>query len=89
MKTKPASFEQCLAAASDDKRPALEKLRKAIRAAAPAAEECVSYGLAAFRLDGRPPVPHAAKTCPASCTTCIINQQNAISEAMKTARWAV
>ena len=37
---------------SDDKRPALEALRKTIRAAAPKAEECISYGLAAFRHDG-------------------------------------
>ena len=38
---------------SDDKRAALEKLRKTIKAAAPKAEEHISYGLAAFRLDGR------------------------------------
>jgi uncharacterized protein YdhG (YjbR/CyaY superfamily) len=36
-----------------DKRAALEKLRKDIRAAAPKAEECISYGLAAFRLNGK------------------------------------
>jgi len=54
MATKPTTFDECLAAVSDDKRAALEKLRKVIRAAAPKAEECVSYGLAAFRLDGRP-----------------------------------
>jgi uncharacterized protein YdhG (YjbR/CyaY superfamily) len=45
---------------SADKRAALEKLRKAIRAAAPKAEECISYGLAAFRLDGRPLVAFGA-----------------------------
>jgi uncharacterized protein YdhG (YjbR/CyaY superfamily) len=38
----------------DDQRAALEKLRKTIRAAAPQAEECISYELAAFRHDGRP-----------------------------------
>jgi len=37
---------------SDDKRATLEKLRKTIRAAAPKAEECISYGLAAFRQNG-------------------------------------
>ena len=39
---------------SDDKRAALEKLRKAIRTAAPKAEEGFSYGLPAFRLNGKP-----------------------------------
>jgi uncharacterized protein YdhG (YjbR/CyaY superfamily) len=36
-----------------DQRAALEKLRKMIRAAAPGAEECLSYQLPAFRLDGK------------------------------------
>ena len=38
---------------SDYQRAALEKLRKTIRAAAPKTEECISYQLPAFRLDGR------------------------------------
>ena len=38
---------------SHDKRAALEKLRKTIRATAPKAEECISYQLPAFRLNGR------------------------------------
>ncbi|MEP7309082.1 MAG: DUF1801 domain-containing protein [Acidobacteriota bacterium] len=42
-----------LAQLTDDKRAALQKLRRAIKAAAPKAEECVSYGIPAFRLDGR------------------------------------
>ena len=50
---KPRTFDAYLGALSYDKRGALEKLRKAIKAAAPAAEECISYQLAAFRLDGR------------------------------------
>ena len=54
MAKKPATFDECLAAVSDEQRAALEKLRKVIRSAAPKAEECVSYGLAAFRLEGRP-----------------------------------
>jgi uncharacterized protein YdhG (YjbR/CyaY superfamily) len=50
---KPKSIDEYLAALSEDKRSALERLRKAIRAAAPKAEECISYQLAAFRLNGR------------------------------------
>jgi uncharacterized protein YdhG (YjbR/CyaY superfamily) len=38
---------------SDDKRAALERLRKIIRAAVPKAEECISYHLPAFQLDGK------------------------------------
>lgn len=49
----PKTIDEYLAALSDDKRAALEKLRKAIRAAIPRAEECISYQLPAFRLDGR------------------------------------
>ncbi len=47
------TFEGYLAVLSADKRAALEKLRKVIRAAAPKAEECISYGVPAFRLNGR------------------------------------
>ena len=55
LKTKPKSqtIDEYLAAVTADQRAALEKLRKTIRAAAPRAEECISYGLPAFRLDGR------------------------------------
>jgi uncharacterized protein YdhG (YjbR/CyaY superfamily) len=53
MQAKPTTFDEYLAALSHDQRAALEKLRKTIRAAAPEAEECISYGLAAFRLNGR------------------------------------
>lgn len=38
---------------SADQRAALVKLRQTIRAVAPTAEEGISYGLPAFRLDGR------------------------------------
>lgn len=47
------TIDEYLAALSAEKRSALEKLRKAILAAAPRAEECISYQLAAFRLNGR------------------------------------
>ena len=53
MAGKPKTIDEYLAALSDDKRAALEKLRKAIKAAAPGAEECISYQLPAFRFDGR------------------------------------
>ena len=56
MRTQPTAttFDEYLAALDDGKRAALEKLRKTIRAAAPRAEEYIGYGLAAFRLDGKP-----------------------------------
>ena len=53
MAAKPKTIDEYLAAVSDDKRAALEKLRKTIKAAAPKAEECINYGLAAFRLNGK------------------------------------
>jgi uncharacterized protein YdhG (YjbR/CyaY superfamily) len=49
----PATIDEYLAALSDDQRAALERLRKAIHAAAPRVEECISYQLPAFRLDGK------------------------------------
>jgi uncharacterized protein YdhG (YjbR/CyaY superfamily) len=52
MAAKPKTINEYLAALSDDNRAALEKLRKAIRAAAPKAEECISYQLPAFRQNG-------------------------------------
>ena len=52
MAAKPKTIDEYLAALSEDKRAALEKLRKTIRAAAPKAEECISYQLAAFRQNG-------------------------------------
>jgi uncharacterized protein YdhG (YjbR/CyaY superfamily) len=52
MAGKPKTIDEYLEALSDDKRAALEKLRKTIKAAAPDAEECISYQLAAFRQDG-------------------------------------
>jgi uncharacterized protein YdhG (YjbR/CyaY superfamily) len=50
---KPKSIDAYLAGLTSDKRAALEKLRRAIKSAAPKAEECISYQLPAFRLDGK------------------------------------
>ena len=52
MAGKPKTIDEYLAALSDDKRAALEKIRKTIRAAAPQAEECISYQIPAFRQNG-------------------------------------
>jgi uncharacterized protein YdhG (YjbR/CyaY superfamily) len=52
MAAKPKTIDDYLVALPDVQRAALEKLRKTIRAAAPKAEECISYGLAAFRQNG-------------------------------------
>jgi uncharacterized protein YdhG (YjbR/CyaY superfamily) len=54
MAAKPKTFDDYLAALDGDQRAALEKLRQIIKAAAPQAEECISYGLAAFKLNGKP-----------------------------------
>ena len=52
MAGKPRTIDEYLAALSEDKRAALEKLRKTIRSAAPKAEECISYQIPAYRLNG-------------------------------------
>ena len=52
-KTKATTINEYLAPLSADKRAALQKLRKAIRAAVPKAEECISYDIPAFRLNGK------------------------------------
>jgi uncharacterized protein YdhG (YjbR/CyaY superfamily) len=65
MSAKPQTIDQYLAPLSNEKRSALEKLRRAIKSAAPKAEECISYDIPAFRLGGRPLVAFgaAAKHC--------------------------
>ncbi len=52
MKIKPATIDAYLGSVSGETRAALEKLRKTIGSAAPKAEECISYGIPAFRLHG-------------------------------------
>ena len=58
--TKPKTHDDYLARVSAHKRAALQKVRSAIKAAAPKAEECISYQLSAisyqlpaFRLNGK------------------------------------
>jgi len=53
MSAQPETIDEYLAPLSPEKRAALEKLRRAIRSAAPKAEECISYRISDFRLDGR------------------------------------
>jgi len=54
MKSKPKTIDEYLAGASAGQRAVLEKLRQTIHAAAPSAEEYIGYGLAGFKLNGRP-----------------------------------
>jgi uncharacterized protein YdhG (YjbR/CyaY superfamily) len=49
----PRTIDEYLAGVSREKRVTLEKLRRDIRSAAPGAEECISYRIPGFRLDGR------------------------------------
>jgi uncharacterized protein YdhG (YjbR/CyaY superfamily)/nicotinamidase-related amidase len=59
-KSGPATIDEYLAGVKPDQRAVLEQLRRTIRAAAPKAEEGISYGLAAFRWNGRPLVAFGA-----------------------------
>jgi uncharacterized protein YdhG (YjbR/CyaY superfamily) len=50
---KPATPNAYLAGLSGEKRAALQNLRTTIEAAAPDLEECISYGIPGFRLNGK------------------------------------
>jgi len=52
MASKPKTIDEYLSLLSDDKRAALQKLRKIIRSTVPKAEECISYQICAFRQNG-------------------------------------
>ena len=52
-KKKPGTIDEYLANVKPDHRKALQKLRQTIQTAVPNAEECISYGIPAFRLNGR------------------------------------
>ena len=60
MTPKPSTIDEYLESVRDDQRAALEQLRKTIKRAVPKAVECISYGLAAFRLEGKPLVAFGA-----------------------------
>ena len=50
---KYASVDEYMAGLPDDRRVAMEQLRRTIRAAAPGATETIAYNMPALRLDGR------------------------------------
>lgn len=52
MTDSPKTIDEYLSLLSEDKRAVLQALREIIRAAAPEAEECISYQMPAFRLNG-------------------------------------
>src|SRR3954467_5771031 len=49
---RPSTIDEYLARVSDHQRAALASLRATIKQVAPGAEECISYQIAAFRLNG-------------------------------------
>jgi uncharacterized protein YdhG (YjbR/CyaY superfamily) len=50
---KPETIDEYLAGVAPGPRKALQRLRKTMRKIAPRAEECISYSIPAFRLEGR------------------------------------
>ena len=58
--TATGRIDETLAALPAEQRAALQALRATIAAAAPEAEEAISYGLPAFRYHGRPLVSYSA-----------------------------
>ena len=52
-KKKPKTIDEYLAKAKPDQRVTLQKLRETIHIAVSNAEECISYGIPAFRLNRR------------------------------------
>ncbi len=53
MARKPTPIDGYLATVRGARRAALEELRRTIRAVLPEAEECIRYGVPAFRLGGK------------------------------------
>src|SRR5262245_9458875 len=52
-KRRPKTIDEYLAALPSHQRAALERLRKIVHATVPGAEECISYDLPTFRLNGK------------------------------------
>lgn len=53
MKSKASSIDTYLETLEISKRVVLEKIRETIHSVVPGAEECISYGIPAFRLNGK------------------------------------
>jgi uncharacterized protein YdhG (YjbR/CyaY superfamily) len=62
MKASGGTIDEYLATVSDNRRTALEKLRKTIRSIVPEAQECISYRIPAFRLEGKVIAGFCART---------------------------
>lgn len=60
VRKRSATVAEYLAGVRPDARAALEKVRRAIRAAAPEATEGISYQVPTFKLDGHPLVAYGA-----------------------------
>ena len=59
-KAVPANVADYLKSVSNDQRIALRKLQRAIKTAAPGGDECISYRIPTFRLNGKMLVSFAA-----------------------------
>jgi uncharacterized protein YdhG (YjbR/CyaY superfamily) len=62
LRQRSETVDDYLAAVRPDARATLNKLRKAIMAAAPSATEGISYPVPTFKLDGHPLVSYGAAT---------------------------
>lgn len=60
MTGKPTTIDGYLAQVAEPQRTTLQKLRRDIRAAAPSAEECISYGIPSYRVGSELLVSFAA-----------------------------
>jgi uncharacterized protein YdhG (YjbR/CyaY superfamily) len=57
---RPTSVDEYMAALPEDRRAAMDELRRTIKSAAPGAVESIAYGMPAFRTDGQFLVSYAA-----------------------------